>query len=36
LMKAIHEHLRGHPLVKHFRSGALEEGGAGVTVLKMR
>jgi DNA mismatch repair protein MutS2 len=36
LMKAIHEHLSGHPLVKHFRSGTMEEGGIGVTVLKMR
>ena len=36
LMKAIHEHLDSHPLVKHFRSGTLEEGSSGVTVLQMR
>ena len=36
LMKAIHEHLSGHPLVRHFRSGTTEEGGIGVTVAKMK
>jgi DNA mismatch repair protein MutS2 len=36
LMRAIHEHLSEHPLVKHFRSGTMEEGGTGVTVVKMK
>lgn len=36
LMRAIHEHLNQHPLVKHFRSGTMEEGGTGVTVVKMK
>lgn len=35
LIKAIHEHLNEHPLVKHFRSGTIEEGGVGVTVVTM-
>jgi DNA mismatch repair protein MutS2 len=35
LMKAVHEHLKGHPLIKHFRSGTQEEGGNGVTVVKL-
>lgn len=36
LMKAIHEHLSDHPLVKSFRSGTMEEGSIGVTVVKMK
>jgi DNA mismatch repair protein MutS2 len=36
LMKAIHEHLNGHPLIKSFRSGTLEEGGSGVTVIILK
>jgi DNA mismatch repair protein MutS2 len=32
LAKAVQEHLTGHPLIKTFRSGKQEEGGAGVTV----
>jgi len=36
LMKAVHEHLSGHPLVSNFRSGSTEEGGIGVTVVKMK
>jgi DNA mismatch repair protein MutS2 len=35
LSKAIREHLTGHPLVKHFRSGDAPEGGGGVTVVTM-
>ena len=35
LMKAIHEHLKDHPLVKHYRSGTQAEGGNGVTVVKL-
>lgn len=35
LLKAIHEHLKGHPLVKQFRSGETSEGGRGVTVVTM-
>jgi DNA mismatch repair protein MutS2 len=35
LSKAIHEHLNGHPLIKKYRSGTLEEGGAGVTIVTM-
>ena len=36
LSKAIHEHLNGHPLVKKYRSGTLEEGGAAVTIVTMK
>ncbi|MEW6118135.1 MAG: endonuclease MutS2 [Nitrospirota bacterium] len=35
LMKAIREHLDGHPLVKKFRSGGPQEGGSGVTVVTL-
>lgn len=31
LSKAVHEHLNGHPLIKGYRSGTQEEGGAAVT-----
>jgi len=33
LSRAVREHLTGHPLVNHFRSGMPEEGGNGVTVV---
>jgi DNA mismatch repair protein MutS2 len=36
LSKAIHEHLNGHPLIKKYRSGTLEEGGAAVTIVTMK
>jgi DNA mismatch repair protein MutS2 len=36
LSKAIHEHLEGHPLIKKYRRGTTEEGGAGVTVATMQ
>ena len=36
LLKAIHEHLNEHPLVKNFRSGTLDEGGNGVTVVTLK
>jgi DNA mismatch repair protein MutS2 len=35
LAKAIHEYLTCHPLVKHFRRGEPQEGGAGVTVVTL-
>ncbi len=35
LLKAVQEHLEGHPLVEKFRSGELKEGGKGVTVVTM-
>ncbi len=35
LLKAVREHLEGHPLVKGFRSGVPREGGSGVTVVTM-
>ena len=35
LSKSIREHLIGHPLVKHFRSGDPSEGGGGVTIVTM-
>ncbi|NWF76905.1 MAG: endonuclease MutS2 [Nitrospirae bacterium] len=35
LMKAIHEHLSNHPLIVSFRSGTPEEGGIGVTIIKL-
>lgn len=36
LMRAIREHLDGHPLVKKFRAGTTEEGSVGVTVVSMK
>lgn len=36
LAKAIREHLNGHPLVAKYRSGTLEEGGTGVTIVSMK
>lgn len=33
LRRAVHDHLEGHPLVKSFRDGSPEEGGAGVTIV---
>lgn len=35
LKKAVHEHLKGHPLVKNFTSAPHQEGGGGVTVVKL-
>jgi len=35
LLKAVREHVKGHPLVKNFRRGDLSEGGNGVTVIAM-
>lgn len=36
LLKAVREHLKGHPLVKESRNGEQFEGGSGVTIIKMR
>ncbi|NTU43358.1 MAG: hypothetical protein HGA78_10015 [Nitrospirales bacterium] len=36
LSRGIKEYLKGHPLVKDFRSGERQEGGAGVTVVGLR
>jgi DNA mismatch repair protein MutS2 len=36
LMKAVHQHLDGHPLINKYRSSDQSEGGRGVTVVKMR
>lgn len=36
LSRAVREHLKGHPLVKGFRSGEQQEGGGGVTVATLR
>ena len=36
LRRAIHEHLTGHPLVKDFRSGSIEEGGIAVTLVRLK
>lgn len=35
LLKAVREHLQGHPLVRGFRSGEPQEGGSGVTVAAL-
>jgi DNA mismatch repair protein MutS2 len=35
LMRAVSEHLQGHPLVAGFRSGELHEGGKGVTIVTL-
>jgi len=36
LLRAVRDHLTGHPLVKHFRSGETSEGGNGVTIVTMK
>ena len=36
LMRGVREYLDGHPLVESFRDGEPFEGGAGVTVVKVR
>ena len=36
LRRAIHEHMTDHPLVRKFRSGTIEEGGIGVTVVTLK
>ncbi|MBN2654614.1 MAG: endonuclease MutS2 [Nitrospirae bacterium] len=36
LSKGIKEHLKGHPLIAELRPGIKEEGGAGVTVAKLK
>lgn len=36
LMKAVHQHLDGHPLIRKYRSSDQSEGGRGVTVVTMR
>jgi len=36
LLKAVHDHLKGHPLVKQYRSGGESEGRRGVTVVMMK
>ncbi len=36
LMKAVHEHLDKHPLVKSFRKGTQEEGGNAITIVRMQ
>ncbi len=36
LRRAIHEHMTDHPLVKKFRSGTIEEGGIGVTIVTLK
>ncbi|MCL5237836.1 MAG: endonuclease MutS2 [Nitrospirae bacterium] len=35
LLRAVREHLEGHPLVKQHRSGELQEGGNGVTIVTL-
>jgi DNA mismatch repair protein MutS2 len=35
LSRAVRDHLKGHPLVSHFRPGDQTEGGAGVTVVTL-
>lgn len=35
LMKAVHQHLDGHPLIKKYKSSSQSEGGRGVTIVKM-
>ena len=36
LRRGIHDFLKTHPLVKSFRYGLPDEGGAGVTVVELR
>jgi DNA mismatch repair protein MutS2 len=35
LLRAVREHLTGHPLIMSFRSGEQSEGGAGVTIATL-
>ncbi len=35
LARSVREHLTGHPLIKSFRKGEQQEGGAGVTVASL-
>lgn len=35
LKKAVHEHLKGHPLVKKYISAVPSEGGEGVTIITL-
>lgn len=35
LSRAVRQHLEGHPLVREFRKGEKNEGGAGVTVVTL-
>lgn len=35
LMKAVHEHLTRHPLIKKFRKGGQSEGGSGATIATL-
>lgn len=36
LSKAVRDYLTGHSLIKSFRSGSRQEGGAGVTVVELK
>jgi len=36
LMKAVHQHLEGHPLIEKYRSSDQSGGGRGVTLVTMR
>jgi len=36
LRGAVREHLDGHPLVEGFRGGEQQEGGEGVTIVRMK
>lgn len=36
LKKAIREYLKGHPLIDTFRPGTDEEGGDGITIVRMK
>ena len=36
LRRALHQHFRAHPQVDAYRLGALDEGGAGVTMVTLR
>jgi DNA mismatch repair protein MutS2 len=36
LKKAVREYLKGHPFVDNLRPGLLEEGGEGVTIVRMK
>jgi DNA mismatch repair protein MutS2 len=35
LKRGVRDHLTGHPLVRRFRSGSIEQGGEGVTVVEL-
>jgi DNA mismatch repair protein MutS2 len=36
LRRALHEHMRNHPLIKNYRYGTPDEGGGSVTIVEFK